>query len=224
MAKALTPIQKAVNDDFKRLDENFQLPTPSDYEEFDDFKKLVELKQPSSTLEDIFDYDIRLREMIDTSPHINEILHQEMTAHIYGIPLSNRSLLRRLADSRYAEATLLQDEALDKPNNTINLKIHSWISYCQLVNQLIEHINETKPRWGRMDKVEKKEYIKQLETFKTAPFIQTSLLEISIDFLKKYKLNQKILAKANFLLELELPNVTSLAVAKEIIQKTTFTV
>lgn len=81
MAKALTPIQKAVNDDFKRLDENFQLPTPSDYEEFDDFKKLVELKQPSSSLENLFDYEITLRKTIDTSPHIDEISHQEMTAH-----------------------------------------------------------------------------------------------------------------------------------------------
>jgi len=228
MAKSLTSTQKAINNDFKQLDENFQLPTPAHYDEYPDFQELIELKEGSiqgdSIENTLFAYDIRLRKMLDNPPHIDELLYQEMTASIFSIPLSNRSLIRRISDSSYADAILLQNEELTKPNNIINLKINTWLNYCKHVNELIEFIHEIQPRWNKMGKVDKKDYIHTLETLTTAPFTQTALLELSIGFLRQYSLNQDALAKANFLLELQLPKITDLKTAKEILKKTTFSI
>jgi len=229
MAKSLTPTQKAINVDIKHLDENFTLPTPCDYEEFSDFQHLVRLKEgleaDTTNIDSLlFEYDMQLHKILDTAPHIDELLYQEMTAEMLGLPQTSRSLLRTISDSQYADAILLRDEDLHKPNNTINLKIQSWLNYCQLINQSVEYINTTQPRWNKMGKVDKREYIESLQLLKTAPFIHLPLLEITIEFLKNYSLNQTSLAKANFLCSLQLPKITDLKTAKEILKKTTFSI
>ena len=219
-SKSLTLIQKAINDDFKRLDESFEVPTPAHYEEFDDFKELVKLKD--GTLDDFlgFEYESKLRAMIETSPHIDETLHQEMTAHIFGLPLSSRALLRNISDSQYLYPASLHDDKLNMQNSAINRKLTSWIGYCQLVNNTVEYIKTSQPRWSKMTTKDKKAYIESLEHLISAPFINKGLLELSIDFLKNYRLNQETLAKANFLCNLNLPKITSLKIAQEIIKKT----
>ena len=162
-------------------------------------------------------YDITEYAILD-----NEIF--EKTAQFFG--LTNESLTKRLMDVQYVKAMDIQTLSDDEYESCKVLKVKNlekWAKFCLSIDQMITYVKLKYPNWDTLKKLDKKKYISTLESLSSQPFMyDTKNLKYFILFLKKYGLNQGKRFKAQYLLQLGLPNVNTLKIALEITNDSNF--
>lgn len=96
-------------------------------------------------------------------------------------------------------------------------QLDSWVWYCKLVDEFIIYISDSFPTWSTMKRAEKDEYINKLKLSVVPSFIEKnpSLLAY-INFLETYGIHQSTKAKAEYLLSLNVVNISTIQVAKQV--------
>jgi hypothetical protein len=196
--------------------------------------KLLELfnkiKQNASVVADInfiiyIYYNLSGRKLANSQIDIDtetEIIAISIFYGINNLSLATKILNRdNLAYSRYCD----QDEnGVFEFDDEINNKLDSLISYSKLMNVYFKQYKNDEAIWSLNTKA-KKDYINNFRNLLSQPlFKKLCTQEPSYtSFLKQnIGLNQIIKTKATYLLSLKLPNVSSLALASNIIRHSKF--
>lgn len=232
MTPRLTEEQKQINKTLTSL--GYSTFTTSEYKEDSNALKLLELfnkiKQNASVVADInfimYIYcNLSGRKLANSQIDIdtrNEIIAISIFYGINNLSLATKILNRNnLAYSRYCE----QDEnGVFEFDDEIKNKLDSLISYSKLMNVYFKQYKNDEAIWSLNTKA-KKDYINNFRNLLSQPLFKkfctqepsyTSFLRQNIG------LNQIIKTKATYLLSLELPNVSSLALASNIIRHSKF--
>ena len=113
---------------------------------------------------------------------------------------------------------------LQKQSKIIN-RIDEWVHYCKLVSQFINQLKKDIEEWTGSHK-KKTTYQKKWKELSDVSFLKNddsnNNLQLYVDYLNKgYGINGGTRAKAEFLLFQNLPNITELKIAKEIVISST---
>lgn len=138
-----------------------------------------------------------------------------LTAQALG--LKDQSLIDKIACDEYLYVGMTN--SCHECGHTIHIgdiqaKIDSWVLYCSRVDKAISAMNEFPKTWDKMKKKQKNEYLNPLKLIARATNDPT--LNTILDFVENYGRNQGVRAQANALLALNLPNITTFEIAKEV--------
>lgn len=218
----LTDNQKAINDILK--DKGYYTFTASDYVKHDDAIKLLNLYEASKTdFVKKFSFDLYIYKRLGykkiSSSSINIDSELDKLAVTILLGLTNETVEEKIMDEEYSEALSQDEDGHYSFDSRLQSKVNSWVDYCKQIDLCFAQYEEDENQWSKSakDKSLYKQQWNQLS--KKALFKNDSIVAFYNNFLdQNYGLNQKVKAKADYLLTLNLPNVNSLAIAKKIVE------
>lgn len=142
------------------------------------------------------------------------------TKMLFGI--DNEALLQKVTHTEYGvyceQDTITGEYYFD---DKLQSKVDSWIKYCHSIDRCLQQYSIDQAIWSKSAK-NKREYKKYWKDFSQQPLILNDTNNIIHTYNKflddNYGLNQSTRAKAKFLLSLELPNISTYKIAKEIVE------
>lgn len=218
--RSLTPKEKEFNQYLQRQD----LPSFA-AKDFDQEEVQYLLQQYLDQDEGLY-LSVSMHLMNDIEP-LGEDIYQA-TASLFDI--SHRPLIKKIAHEDYFYTYSLgfvpiRDEGLNSirhtQDTTINKELAEWKSTCIALDKSKQYIKNTYPRWEKMNAYEKKEALATIKAqASNLDVFQCNPLEPLTTFLSKYhSLNKMSTYKAELLLELNLPNISKLEIAKKIVKE-----
>lgn len=164
-------------------------------------------------------FEIYLKNKLIDTLDVNAIQIKTSTAKALG--LHHQSTINKLACDAYlffGMTNPCHECGYEYEVNDLQRKINAWAGYCQVVKESKHFIKKTFPQWGKMRPKEKTDIINSWKALASIPFMQSSAHNFSffIDFIENYQLNQGEETKAKALLALNIPNITSIEIAREV--------
>lgn len=240
MAKKLNELQKSINSDL--VNNGLKAYTELQYRTNKDAMTLLSMKDGSyiSNQKEPAEGDLKdkLHYISDKSQEYNNYISSLANTIAYNIlevqkwvsnifQIEHQPLIEKIACRAYlgemnSSYTCNECGAMIENKTKYVKSISDWIQFCNVVDHLNEFIKVAQPNWDKLAKKEKQEYINTLMILAQTRFMsQNNLpLNIVIYFLQNYQLNQVILAKAEWLLKYQLPNISDIETAKEVVHFT----
>ena len=151
----------------------------------------------------------------------------EATAELFG--LTNMPLSKEVAHSDFFHIVNFGFVSKDKydcsfeEDPSISEKINTWVEYCKQLDSIKPFLTKRYPRWNKADAKTKAGYIEELQTLSNQleeAHVTSSLVPV-LRYLNDYRgLNALTTAKAIKLLDLNLPNINTLTIARKIVRNT----
>jgi len=220
----LTPTQTAINTVLK--DNGYY---HFDVNEYASDPDAIELHRrynaPNSSLSVLnfyhYIYTMLGKKKIISSPlNISTTLQKYAVTHLFGLK-HNPTLCEKIMHLSYEIACNQDDEGNVYFDHSLQVKVDEWVAHCKAIDSCFAQYAKDKKEWSGSAS-DKKKYKQKWKELSLQPILNNSLAPVYAAFLtKEYGLNQKTKAKVEFLLSLQLPNISSSKIAKEIVQSST---
>lgn len=226
MAIPMTTIEKQINADLKELNSEKQF-TELEFRTNPNAIKLLAMYEPNyvsdlDPYESIFELDSLLCKVAG-SQDLDQIEINVSTANALG--LTKKKLIKKIAHPDYREKCGVANTCGSCGSvydmSDLDMKLKKWKWYCQLVEQYIDYMNEYLPK-GK-DTAPSKKHIASLKVLSEVPFIKNIQLDGFLYFYNTYGKNSRKKAKADFLLDLHMPNITDYDTALEVVEDSVHT-
>lgn len=226
MAKKLSHLQREINAELKAENGKRKSFTELEYRTNEDAITLLSMKDGTYKFEssDVIDHMGEYRQFLRIISQTTEEFFvkdiKEATARAFGI--QHNPLINEIADAAYmfkGMTNTCPECGHATEANDLQQKIDIWIHYCAMVKEYIKFIKDTFPNWDKMKPKEKDEVLHYWKLLANAPFSrqQAPFLSLFIDFIdNNYQLNQDKEAKANMLLRLNFPCITTIEIARDV--------
>jgi len=216
----LSTTQMTINSKIKKVYKKFVSFTYYDYQDNDYAIKLEKLHTSKAVMAKVnFSgymqiYLFKEYKYIDKDNSVNSIM-VDSTMRLFR--LSSYTIAKKIADIEYAEA--YSDYINDEYESDIIEKLITLKEYCKNINLFYKQFRSDKENWSKSAKA-KKEYIAMWDDLSNTELLNENIsLQDYVIFLKKgYSLNQKKKAKVDYLLSLNLQNITNSSISGQIIE------
>ena len=227
MTPSKTPKMKVINKKIKKLNPNAKALTYYDFINTEAKELLLEFNDDKSKLNQkrllhkIANIPIsRLDELFPTTDSEN-VTNFNNTALFFGLDSSLEKLIQNLSSNIYTTIMIKAKESkedIGQPYGLVyrelvpKIKFEQWVELCKRLDMFKKHYNS-------LDEEKQNELRKGIQLIKNVEFIETDNIvnHIAI-FLSNHKLSQLTKYKINKLLEINLPNLNSEELAKDIIK------
>lgn len=225
MTPSKTPKMIAINKEIKKLNPNIKALNYYDFINTEAKKLLKEHTNEESILEQkkllhkIAEVPFLRIEGLFPSTKSEDISNFNNTAKFFGIDESNKALIQKLSSTVYTHIIIDEMQLIDKIINTyryqeLKQSFDEWLELCKKLDLFKNYFDSLNKQ--------KQEQLKQgLKILNHAPFIEgTNIIKEFALFLDNHRLSQLNKFKINKLLEINLPNVTTLKIAEDIYKYT----
>ena len=219
MTPKLSKTQKEINSILKGL--GYKTFTQSDYQTDPLGIKLDALYVNTNTLARVTFYHFiytalkskKNSKVLNIDNDIEKIAVKELFA------ISNDSLAEKIMDTYYNDSMTVNEDSIISFDTSLQTKIDDLSKYCKSINVAYQQYESDVDQWNTSTKA-KQAYKKQWEQKLKQPLLQNNEdIKFYVHFLKQnYGLNQRTKAKADYLINLQLPNISKLAIARKIIE------
>lgn len=219
MAVPKSDIQKEINQDL--IAENGKVFSEVEFRNNKDAIILLAMKngtyvsELTDPLEIAFEYRNYIRTVTQTTQAHDVLDIRSATARALG--LQHKPLINQIADSAYLFAGMTytcHECGHTTDTDDIQARIDTWVHYCTIIDKLIHSMRIQFPTWDKMSIKQKNQHIKPWKLLTNVANMPE--LNVLIHFLENFGMNQGALAKANVLLMQQLPNITTLEIAKAV--------